>query len=1050
MMGCCRELDRFERAALIVRNALHGRRPAVPTALSVQAARIYHSVAYRVVYVVLVLAQLCLAAVEPPSSVQLTPAAAAGVAFVDFLALAVVAGDLVLQLLHHGLAVWSTRGWVRVKLVVWAAVLVNLCATLAVPGTRYVLRCLRPLFLIERLRNVRQVAINIASSMPRIFNVLVLLFIHLMVFAVLGFVLFAGVDADNCVPFRAKDATFCSTFSPPETCSDYFNTLEGSVVQLFELVTAANFPRIAEPAYRCNPASMLFFAAFIVVGIYLLLSLTLAVAANTFQSLMADEVVAKYGRAFGGFDMAWEQLATLVVAPAPLPAAAAAVPGAPGSALALAPPPPSPPPRLLVSRADFLRFLALLRPRMDPDACVRLFAVFDPARLGGLDQRAFRRFFLHFGAVSVRRRAPRRPRSSRSAGGVPSPGAPSSSGPARHRVSSVFLVDGQSGGGGGGAAAGAGAGGDATVSVSPPPLGGAAPGDRHSLAVSDVSPLPSPSTAGDDGWRDEVESLDELDDAYGDDAGTEIEALDMEAIVGSDEAVALTLDTPTPDGGHAAGGVAASGSGAVANPLAAAAAAAAAVGAPPPPPPLPPPVPAWGAPATSTPNRLQRVHLLLASSPAATAAAASSGSAASNWAAAPPPLSGAASMGGARRRPHASHLLADAADGVRAALSTVTTSDGYPGEPRSALPRGVAPGSVRARAIGLMRKTAVMLALDAAIVLNTAAVLVQLSVENDEEDSTANPLVGAMQAVEWAMLAVFLAEVVAKALLWGPVAYWRESRFNQLDTALLVVACVGAGLDKVPNVPDQVSTAASFVRFLRLVRVLRLAPGFGLTVGAFGDIVPVLLQYALCVTGSFYFFALVGVEAFGGRFVASNPAVAASSYGETNYYLFNFDSLLQAGVSLLFLVVLNDWPILMDAAVAAVGKAGILYFAAFWLVNVVVILNVVIAFLIESFTAQKTKRELLARLEAGRAARRAAGRFPKTSGAGEPGRPRSVAALAPAAATPVQPGDWRDIVLRSGVDFSGYHLSRTSHHWDVLDEIYREQLRGAFPDTFAS
>ena len=43
----------------------------------------------------------------------------------------------------------------------------------------------------------------------------------------------------------------------------------------FELLTTENFPRVMLPAFQCNPASALFFVAFIVIGIFLLLTLTL-------------------------------------------------------------------------------------------------------------------------------------------------------------------------------------------------------------------------------------------------------------------------------------------------------------------------------------------------------------------------------------------------------------------------------------------------------------------------------------------------------------------------------------------------------------------------------------------------------------------------------------------------------------------------------------------------------------------------------------------------------------------------------------------------------
>jgi hypothetical protein len=1080
---CCRPLDRYERAALVVENALHGRRPAPPTPASVIAASVYHHGAYRLFYAAVMVLQLCLAYVEAPTLLTLTPAQAAAVTAADFFALALVAFDLGLQYVHHGAHVWATRGWIRIKAATLVGLTVNLVVTLAVPSAPYALRCLRPVFLIERLRNVRQVAINIASSAPRILNVLVLMGIHLLVFTVLGFVLFAGISDDSCRPFRAKNATFCSTFDP--TCSDYFNTFGGTFVQLFELLTAANFPQLALPAYNCDPSSSLYFAAFLVIGVYLILSLTLAVAANTFQSLMADEVVAKFGRAFAGYDMAWGELATLA------PVAAAGGSGAPpqqqqpaasssrqllvaqqhtgggvdgGALVPLSPPPAAALPssaaggggvvvkpptqllqhhsgqqqqqRLLVRRDDFVRFLGVLRPRIDPDAVARLFAVFDVARGvggsgsgegGGLDALAFRQFWLHFGSVSIRRKRRRAAGSS----------------PARSRLGGLFASSSRAAAGSRSSSAG-GAGG--SISEGDTPVGGGTPdtpGGAAAVAVELGGAAPPASDANDGGSVAD-------DDDEGSDA--EIETLDMEALSATAPAAAAVsfAGQSTSSGGGGDSDRAAPGGGGAAavvpNPLAAAAA------------------------ASSSADRAARVTAL-ATPPRGGGAGGRFVTPGAAGEVELPEVAGWGSSSGtpggggaARRRPSpaagATSALAlapaDAAascwSSFAAAMSSITTSDGYPGEPAVRFPRGVAPNSARGRGIALMRKTAVMLAFDAAIVVNTAAVLTQVCLENDEEASTGNPTVVAMERLELAMLAVFLGEILAKVALWGPLPYWRESRFNRLDALLVVLAVVGTGLDYTNTVSDQVSAATSFVRFLRLVRVLRVVPGFGLTVGAFSDVLPVLVQYALCVVASFYFFGLVGMTAFGGKLVAANPAVAASSYGQEEYYPFSFDSLPRAGMSLLFLLALNDWPVLMDGAVAATGDGAIVYFVAFWLVNIVLILNVIIAFLIESFTAQKTKREMLARLEAAAAARAAAARFPKTShAAGAAVVPAAAAAAAAAVARhapSVDDDDWRGIVLRSGVDFSAYHLSRTAHHFDVYEELYREQLVRAYPDTY--
>lgn len=262
-------LDRFERAALLVRNAMHGRRVAPPTPRSILAQLIYHNRWYRWTYTLCLIAWLSLAVWEPPAVVTLTPGVLWLVRAADVACMAIVAADTTLQLVYHGVAEWRSRGWVRLKIAVIVVMATNLGVHVIWPGrVPYILRALRPILVIERLRNVRRIAGKVAATLPKMVNVLILVVLHMLFFTVLGFVLFAGIDGvTNCTPVRASNPVECSTFS--DTCSDYFASLDNSFMQLFELLTAANFPTVAYPAYSCNRASMLFFLVYVVIGAWL-------------------------------------------------------------------------------------------------------------------------------------------------------------------------------------------------------------------------------------------------------------------------------------------------------------------------------------------------------------------------------------------------------------------------------------------------------------------------------------------------------------------------------------------------------------------------------------------------------------------------------------------------------------------------------------------------------------------------------------------------------------------------------------------------------------
>lgn len=97
-----------------------------------------------------------------------------------------------------------------------------------------VTRALRCIFLVDCRycggvrRNLRQ----IFQSLPPFMDILLLLLFFMIIFAILGFYLFSTNPSDP-----------------------YFSTLENSIVNLFVLLTTANFPDVMMPSYSRNPWS---------------------------------------------------------------------------------------------------------------------------------------------------------------------------------------------------------------------------------------------------------------------------------------------------------------------------------------------------------------------------------------------------------------------------------------------------------------------------------------------------------------------------------------------------------------------------------------------------------------------------------------------------------------------------------------------------------------------------------------------------------------------------------------------------------------------------
>lgn len=297
----------------------------------------------------------------------------------------------------------------------------------------------------------------------------------------------------------------------------------------------------------------------------------------------------------------------------------------------------------------------------------------------------------------------------------------------------------------------------------------------------------------------------------------------------------------------------------------------------------------------------------------------------------------------------------------------------------------------------------------------------------------------------------------------------------------------------------QWASAITFVRTLRILRPLRTIAGFGTTVRAFLDIIPVLGQYVTVLAAVFYGFAVVGVAAFAGKLSPDDPDVQASAYGVRGFYPYNFNSLGSAMTSLFYLMVVNDWPVLMEGCVAAARTNWArAFFVCFYLVTVVLVLNVLVAFIIESFALQKARIQTeddaaTARLQArqraitGKSKRVSMGegslwrrrmlesdtnsignapaagdelrsphaallaaddRLGMDASAVDPRVVRAAMAVAGWQAVPAG-SEWRLALARAGCGLSQFRVKPARSPFDIYDSLYRDAIHEEFPLTFS-
>jgi two pore calcium channel protein len=148
------------------------------------------------------------------------------------------------------------------------------------------------------------------------------------------------------------------------------------------------------------------------------------------------------------------------------------------------------------------------------------------------------------------------------------------------------------------------------------------------------------------------------------------------------------------------------------------------------------------------------------------------------------------------------------------------------------------------------------------------------------------------------------------------------------------------------------------VRVLRLLRLLFSLKAFQVIGGISTEIIPLAANVLLLLFCIMYVFAALGMYLFGGMISRdpSNPLsylVLNTEFSDNEYWANNFNDMISSLNVLFNLLVVNNWTQCADGFEAVTqSKFTRLFYLAFHIFGVIVVNNVVIAFIVNSFIAQ--------------------------------------------------------------------------------------------------
>ncbi len=171
-------------------------------------------------------------------------------------------------------------------------------------------RYFRPVFFLISSTIMKKFAKAVALTLPHIFTVLVLLVIHLYVFAMIGLLVFphqpdifkngSNITNSSALPLKYSDDIInpnlnYSYYTQLEG-EKYFSTVGQALESLLVLLTTANHPDVMMPIYQYNRFAAIYFILFLGIGAYIILNLLIAVIYNHFKGFFQNSLQSSFLR----------------------------------------------------------------------------------------------------------------------------------------------------------------------------------------------------------------------------------------------------------------------------------------------------------------------------------------------------------------------------------------------------------------------------------------------------------------------------------------------------------------------------------------------------------------------------------------------------------------------------------------------------------------------------------------------------------------------------------------------------------------------------------
>ncbi|KAL4585328.1 hypothetical protein LXL04_009946 [Taraxacum kok-saghyz] len=244
------------------------------------------------------------------------------------------------------------------------------------------------------------------------------------------------------------------------------------------------------------------------------------------------------------------------------------------------------------------------------------------------------------------------------------------------------------------------------------------------------------------------------------------------------------------------------------------------------------------------------------------------------------------------------------------------------------------------------------------LLLNMATVIIETTL--DIQDNSGQKF---WEKVEFVFGWIYVLEMALKVYTYGFKNYWNDGQ-NQFDFIVTWVIVIGETATFISPKELIFISSGNWVRYLLIARMLRLirllmhVQRYRAFVATFLTLIPSLMPFLGTIFCVMCIYCTIGIQVFGGIVNAGNPDLPSTDLADNDYLVFNFNDYPNGMVTLFNLLVMGNWQAWMQSYATLSGSGWTyVYFISFYLVTVLLLLNLIVAFVLEAFFAESELEE---------------------------------------------------------------------------------------------